>query len=69
MLTRYPPGLAAALRKLAADTAPMRATYNATAHLWLKQPSRTPRGEDPLVRDVVLNPPAHPGADPHSGGM
>ena len=42
MLTRYPPGLAAALRKLAADAAPMRATNNATAHLWLKQPSRTP---------------------------
>jgi heat shock protein HtpX len=42
MLTRYPPGLAAALRKLAADTTPMRVTNNATAHLWLKQPSRTP---------------------------
>jgi heat shock protein HtpX len=42
MLTRYPPGLAAALRKLAADTAPMRVTNNATAHLWVKQPSRTP---------------------------
>jgi heat shock protein HtpX len=42
MLTRYPPGLASALRKLAADTSPMRVTNNATAHLWLKQPSRTP---------------------------
>jgi heat shock protein HtpX len=42
MLTRYPPGLASALRKLAADVTPMRVANNATAHLWLKQPSRTP---------------------------
>jgi heat shock protein HtpX len=44
-LTRYPPGLASALRKIAADTTPMRVANNATAHLWLNQPSRTP-GED-----------------------
>lgn len=42
LLTRYPPGLASALRKIAADTTPMRAANNATAHLWLSQPSRTP---------------------------
>jgi heat shock protein HtpX len=42
MLTRYPPGLASALRKIAADTTPMRTANNATAHLWLSQPSRTP---------------------------
>lgn len=42
MLTRYPPGLASALRKIAADTTPMRVANNATAHLWLSQPSRTP---------------------------
>jgi heat shock protein HtpX len=42
MLTRYPPGLAGALRKIAADTTPMRVANNATAHLWLSQPSRTP---------------------------
>jgi heat shock protein HtpX len=46
MLTRYPPGLAAALRKIAEDTTPMRVANNATAHLWLSQPSRTP-GESP----------------------
>jgi heat shock protein HtpX len=40
MLTRYPPGLAAALRKIAADPTPLRAANNATAHLWLNQPSR-----------------------------
>jgi heat shock protein HtpX len=42
LLTRYPPGLAAALRKIAADTTPMRVANNATAHLWLNQPSRVP---------------------------
>ena len=42
MLTRYPPGLAAALRKIAADNTPMRVANNATAHLWLNQPSRVP---------------------------
>jgi len=40
MLTRYPPGLAAALRKIAATPAAMRSANNATAHLWLNQPSR-----------------------------
>jgi heat shock protein HtpX len=45
MLTRYPPGLASALRKVAADHTPMKVANNATAHLWLNQPSRVP-GED-----------------------
>jgi heat shock protein HtpX len=41
MLTRYPPGLAAALRKIGAASAiPMHSANNATAHLWLNQPSR-----------------------------
>jgi heat shock protein HtpX len=48
MLTRYPPGLASALKKIAADTTPMRVTNNATAHLWLSPPSRTPGTATPL---------------------
>jgi heat shock protein HtpX len=40
ILTRYPPGLAAALRKIAASPTAMRSANNATAHLWLNQPSR-----------------------------
>jgi heat shock protein HtpX len=44
-LTRYPPGLASALRKIAGDHTPMRVANNATAHLWLNQPSRV-RGEE-----------------------
>ena len=41
LLTRYPPGLAAALGKIQASAGiPMRAANNATGHLWLNQPSR-----------------------------
>ena len=47
LLTRYPPGLASALRKIgAASGIPMRSANNATAHLWLSQPSRTPGEEN-----------------------
>jgi heat shock protein HtpX len=41
-LTRYPPGLANALRKIAGAPNQMAGANNATAHLWLSQPSRTP---------------------------
>lgn len=40
LLSRYPPGLTRALRKVAADEAPMRAASNSTAHLWLSRPPR-----------------------------
>jgi heat shock protein HtpX len=40
LLTRYPPGLISALRKIAASPTAMRSANNATAHLWLSQPSR-----------------------------
>jgi heat shock protein HtpX len=40
MLTRYPPGLASALKKIAVAPHAMRSANNATAHLWLDQPSR-----------------------------
>jgi heat shock protein HtpX len=41
LLTRYPPGLASALQKIGAASAiPMHSANNATAHLWLNQPSR-----------------------------
>ncbi len=41
MLTRYPPGLVSALRKIEASSGvPMRSANNATAHLWLNRPSR-----------------------------
>ena len=40
MLTRYPPGLIAALKKLQAAPTAMHSANNATGHLWLNQPSR-----------------------------
>jgi heat shock protein HtpX len=38
MLTRYPAGLASALRKIAADTEPLEAANKATAHLYIANP-------------------------------
>jgi heat shock protein HtpX len=58
MLTRYPPGLAAALRKIAAAPHAMRSANNATAHLWLDQPSRVPgEGTSALERLFSTHPP------------
>jgi heat shock protein HtpX len=59
LLTRYPPGLASALRKIGAASAiPMHSANNATAHLWLSQPSRL-EGErmGPLERLFSTHPP------------
>jgi heat shock protein HtpX len=42
LLTRYPPGLVAALEKIRDAPHAMRSANNATAHLWLEQPSRVP---------------------------
>jgi Zn-dependent protease with chaperone function len=40
MLTRYPPGLISALKKIGEAPHAMRSANNATAHLWFDQPSR-----------------------------
>ncbi len=40
MLTRYPPGLISALKKIRDAPHAMRSANNATAHLWFEQPSR-----------------------------
>jgi heat shock protein HtpX len=42
LLTRYPPGLISALQKIEAAPHAMSSANNATAHLWLDQPSRFP---------------------------
>jgi heat shock protein HtpX len=59
LLTRYPPGLASALRKIgAASGIPMRSANNATAHLWLSQPSRIQgEGMGPLEKLFSTHPP------------
>jgi heat shock protein HtpX len=58
MLTRYPPGLASALRKIAATPTAMHSANNATAHLWLAAPSRF-QGEKmgPLEKLFQTHPP------------
>ena len=59
LLTRYPPGLASALRKIgAASGIPMRSANNATAHLRLNQPSRIQgEGMGPLEKLFSTHPP------------
>ncbi len=44
MLTRYPAGLASALRKIAADTEPLEAANKATAHLYIVNPLKDIKG-------------------------
>ncbi|MBN1225010.1 MAG: zinc metalloprotease HtpX [Candidatus Aminicenantes bacterium] len=45
MLTRYPPGLASALKKLAADKEPLEAANKATAHLYIVNPLKDIKGK------------------------
>ncbi len=40
MLTRYPPGLASALRKISADDEPLEVANKATAHLYIGAPNQ-----------------------------
>jgi heat shock protein HtpX len=44
LMTRYPPGLASALRKISADTEPLEAANKATAHLYIVNPLRNTKG-------------------------
>ena len=58
MLTRYPPGLASALRKIDASPTAMHSANNATAHLWLSQPSRIEGTRiGPLEKIFATHPP------------
>lgn len=55
MLTRYPPGLASALRKIAADREPLEAANKATAHLYIDNPLKNVKG--PVNRLFSTHPP------------
>jgi heat shock protein HtpX len=57
LLTRYPPGLISALEKIRDAPHAMRAANNATAHLWLDQPSRVP-GEGTSTMEKLFS--THP---------
>ncbi|MEW6031922.1 MAG: M48 family metallopeptidase [Bacillota bacterium] len=54
-LTRYPPGLASALRKIATDTEPLEVANKATAHLYIWNPLKDQEG--PLDRLFNTHPP------------
>ncbi len=45
LLTRYPPGLASALKKLSADKEPLEAANKATAHLYIVNPLKDIKGK------------------------
>jgi heat shock protein HtpX len=45
LLTRYPPGLASALKKLSADREPLEVANKATAHLYIVNPLKNIKGK------------------------
>jgi heat shock protein HtpX len=58
LLTRYPPGLASALRKLAADKEPLEAANKATAHMYIVNPLKGGKhGAGAISRLMSTHPP------------
>lgn len=57
LLTRYPEGLASALRKISGDPTPMRTANNTTSHLWLSDPIRGKKGLNLFHRLFMTHPP------------
>jgi heat shock protein HtpX len=55
MLTRYPPGLASALRKISADREPLEVANKATAHLYIINPLKDIAG--PVNKLFSTHPP------------
>lgn len=49
-MTRYPPGLIAALEKLRDDQAVVATSTRATAHLWIEEPMEQPRDDNRTSR-------------------
>lgn len=58
-LTRYPQGLADALRKLAADDVPLETANKATGHLFIDNPFLQARGESDWDSAFSTHPPIH----------
>ena len=57
LLTRYPEGLANALRKIGAYQAPMRRANNATAHLYISNPFGPRAAMSGLAKLFMTHPP------------
>ena len=58
-LTRYPPGLISALKKLEDDQTSVRTSSKATAHLWIEEPleKESNKGQNKLNRLFATHPP------------
>ena len=57
LLTRYPEGLANALRKIGAYATPMRRANNATAHLYISNPFGAKAAMSGLAKLFMTHPP------------
>jgi len=57
LLTRYPEGLALALKKISSDATPMRAANNTTAHLWLDDPFKGQKKTSWVRKLFMTHPP------------
>lgn len=57
LLTRYPEGLASALRKLGSYQAPMKHANNATAHLFISNPFGAGKMRNSIVHLFATHPP------------
>jgi heat shock protein HtpX len=57
LLTRFPAGLASALRKISADTEPLEAANKATAHLYIVNPLKNLKGGAGVNRLFSTHPP------------
>ena len=57
MLTRYPAGLASALRKISADAEPLEAANKATAHLYIVNPLKNLKGGGGMNKLFSTHPP------------
>jgi heat shock protein HtpX len=57
LLTRYPEGLASALRKISSYPAPLRRANNATAHLFISNPFGPRASQSGLAKLFLTHPP------------
>jgi heat shock protein HtpX len=57
LLTRYPEGLASALRKIGGYAAPMKTANNATAHLYISNPFGPREAMSSLAKLFMTHPP------------
>lgn len=57
LLTRYPEGLARALKKIASDPNPLRAANNSTSHLYIASPFRGKQGLNWFSKLFMTHPP------------